>query len=418
LRKFAVLLIAFAGCTAPAAQLTVDHHDVVFDTLAGRPKSEPVSLTFTNTGGERISSLQVALTGDVEQFEIAENGCGATNLGARRSCSVKVALHSDTPGTFDGQLRVWSTAPAMEAAATLSGKAAPAALELSTSPAVMEIGGGETASFSTKVINVGGALSGPVALGSVSPFALQADDCSGRRLAGGEECTLTAIYEAVPTGGANVTRRLDAQADPGGSASIDLAVHVKTRMTISPDIHFGNIHSSNSKTDVLTVKNFGPDAVGPLNVSYTSATGFVVASHCPASLAAGESCTVAISTGALANGHHEIDLQVSPPNLPPLRARADATMTRDSLSVGVEFGGSGAGDVVFSSSSQSGGSLCTASEGCMGTFPNGTTVTLTAMPHGGSSFSGWWGACADSKTATCTLTLPDNGSVITTAIFN
>jgi Divergent InlB B-repeat domain len=344
--------------------------------------------------------------------------CDATALDGDHSCSVTVALHSDTPGTFNGQLRVWSTTPALEATVALNGKVDPALLQFSTPSSMMEIGGGQTASFPAKLINAGGALSGPISFASVAPFVLQQDDCSGRRLAGGEECTLTATYEAVPSGGANVTTHLAAQADPGGSASIDLALHVKQRMTISSDIHYGNIRSSNPEIRTFVVTNYGPETVGPLNMTNTADTGFVVVSRCPASLSAGQSCAVLIDPGALENGTHQIEVNVSPPNVAPLRALADATMTRDSVSVGAEFAGAGAGDVVFSTNLQSGALLCAGPESCVETFQNGVTVTLMANPHTGSSFSGWWGACADSKTSTCTLTLPQNGTAITTAVFN
>jgi uncharacterized repeat protein (TIGR02543 family) len=53
-----------------------------------------------------------------------------------------------------------------------------------------------------------------------------------------------------------------------------------------------------------------------------------------------------------------------------------------------------------------GGSLCSAS------FPTGTSVTLTATPASGATFSGWSGACAGSGvTTTCTLTITAANSV-------
>jgi len=50
---------------------------------------------------------------------------------------------------------------------------------------------------------------------------------------------------------------------------------------------------------------------------------------------------------------------------------------------------------------------------CSVFFPTGTTVTLTATPTGGASFSGWTGAC--SGTGTCTLTM--NSELAVNAVF-
>jgi hypothetical protein len=77
-------------------------------------------------------------------------------------------------------------------------------------------------------------------------------------------------------------------------------------------------------------------------------------------------------------------------------------------SLSVSKAGTGSGTVTSSPSGISCGASCSA------VFPTGTTVTLTAAPASGSTFSSWSGACT--STGNCTVTLDADRSV--TATFN
>lgn len=66
--------------------------------------------------------------------------------------------------------------------------------------------------------------------------------------------------------------------------------------------------------------------------------------------------------------------------------------------------GTGAGTIT----SEPAGIVCGAT--CSGSFPPGTTVTLTAEPSAGSTFTGWGGGCAGSLD-TCSITLSANTAV-------
>lgn len=81
--------------------------------------------------------------------------------------------------------------------------------------------------------------------------------------------------------------------------------------------------------------------------------------------------------------------------------------------VTVDFAGTGSGTI----SSQPAGLGCSGSSGstCSGSFPTGTTVTLTATPSAGT-FGGWAGCTIDSGT-TCTIDDLTN-NITVTATFN
>jgi len=68
--------------------------------------------------------------------------------------------------------------------------------------------------------------------------------------------------------------------------------------------------------------------------------------------------------------------------------------------------GTGQGSIASSSTGIACGSDCTEN------YANGTTVTLTATPSSGSTFTGWSGAC--SGTATCTVSMSEAKNVVAT----
>ena len=78
----------------------------------------------------------------------------------------------------------------------------------------------------------------------------------------------------------------------------------------------------------------------------------------------------------------------------------------DSLTLSVTKSGTGAGTIASSTGGINCGSTCSAS------ITTGTSVTLTAAPSSGSTFTGWSGAC--SGTATCTVTVNSATSVTST----
>src|SRR5262245_58444064 len=87
---------------------------------------------------------------------------------------------------------------------------------------------------------------------------------------------------------------------------------------------------------------------------------------------------------------------------------ACGTAPSDPYTVSVTKTGNGSGTVTSSPSGINCGG------GCSGSYPGGTSVTLTATPAAGSTFAGWSGTC--SGTGPCTVL--GNSAVAVTATFN
>jgi Divergent InlB B-repeat domain/Bacterial Ig-like domain (group 2) len=76
------------------------------------------------------------------------------------------------------------------------------------------------------------------------------------------------------------------------------------------------------------------------------------------------------------------------------------------------FAGNGAGTVTSSPT----GLSCSSPSPCVGEFPSGTEVTLTATPNSGSKFGNWLNCDTPASTNPCTVTLTANETV--TVTFN
>lgn len=100
-------------------------------------------------------------------------------------------------------------------------------------------------------------------------------------------------------------------------------------------------------------------------------------------------------------------------NICTLTLSDDKSVTANFVAVNtltVETGGTGLGTV----NSKPTGINC--GSDCREDYPADTPIILTAKASKGSVFSGWSGACADSTTATCTISLASSQTV--TALFN
>lgn len=410
------------GAPAGGPRLRAEWPTVWFDSVRGRAESEPLSVRVTNDGTGDAPTLVTNLVGDVGAFRIVNDGCAGRTLSPLRTCSITLAFGATEVGPFEGALRVWSAAalgqPGLQLELPLWGKMANAELRATADQPSKDVGLGASAAFTITVENAGGLPSGPIALGDAGPFALSGG-CEGRRLAGGETCTVTATYDA-PAGGpiGPVGARINVEAEPGGAAGVDVVANVIDADALSvPDVDFGAVATGTSVVKTVTVSNPSTREAAVTGVSVVSALpdfSDVVIDR--------DQCT-GITLAPQASCELDVRL-VSSYRLEPI----DATLTvqSDALLPGVgRVRGTRVRAYFAVSALLDAASTGTGAAfiGGSGPFPlplgyvgeNGSTLTLRAAPDAGSVFLGWSGAC--SGTADCVLSPPNNADVEVKLLF-
>ena len=171
---------------------------------------------------------------------------------------------------------------------------------------------------------------------------------------------------------------------------------------------------STAQSAPVTFMNAG---VGPLTLqTLTDAADFSAAGTCvnslPVVLAPGQACQVVITFAPGANTvlntplNETITVSTDAGTI-TITAIGTATGTGTSETLTVNKAGTGTGTVTSNPSGINCGATCSAN------FASGTLVALTAAQTGGSTFSGWGGACTNAA-GTCTVTMSQSQTVTAT----
>lgn len=226
-----------------------------------------------------------------------------------------------------------------------------------------------------------------------------ANDCSGRKLAGGDTCIVQVRYHADVSGPESAVLHVDAS--PGGMKIVGLSgnglVPGSLEVTAGATLTFADTRiQSIAAAKTITVHNKGGVPCTNLGVTLNDATNYTKTSTtCGTNLAANASCDVSVQFNPATVGAHP----------------SSVTITSDQGAVAPQLQGTGTGDVTVSKVGT--GSIAdtlstpiiSCGSTCSGTYAQ-TPITLHATTSGGIPFNNWGGGCASAgSNASCTLGL-------------
>src|SRR6266478_4715886 len=291
--------VATTGATIadqPIVSLTPSN--LSFPAQQANTTSAPQTVTLTNTGTAALSITSIAITGDYSQT----NNCSAS-LAAAASCTISVIFAPVAAGTRPGTLVITDNASGSPHNVPLTGRGL-AATTVSLSPSSLSFGsqavGTTSAPQPVTLTNTGTGTLNVVDIATTGDFA-QTNNC-GTSMTAGASCTINVSFtpaaSGTRTGTLSVTDNADASPQTVSLTGTGIAPAVSfapTSLSFQPQLV-----GSTSAPQNVSLKNIG---TGTLIITSISTTGdFAQTSNCGSSLAAGASCSIAVTFSPTAAG--------------------------------------------------------------------------------------------------------------------
>lgn len=276
----------------------------------------PQVVTVLNPPGQTtpINLNSITLNGD---FQFDTNNC-PSQLAPGASCTVGISFSPKSIGNLAGGLVIYDSAVGSPHTVPLSGVSY-GTPNITLSAAILNFPITVIGNSSPRSLTIGNtgnvdlALSSTQISGSAS-FSVVSSNC-GSSIAPGANCALNIAFAPSISGAANGTLTITDNA-PGSPHSVALnglgagsasgsQIYVWPTGIAFPDQNVGGVSLAQS----VTISNNGGS---DLNLSAISVTGdFQYVSHCPAALAAGQSCTVDVTFTPATDGNKQGTLTIS-----------------------------------------------------------------------------------------------------------
>jgi trimeric autotransporter adhesin len=282
-----------------------------FGNQATNTTSAPLTVTVENTGNNYLnfSSLNFTATGP---FSVTGGTCEQETDGGyspSEACTLTVTFTPTASGPQTGSISVASNALASPSSITLQGSGTAAAAPTATlSPSTLSFGNvtsGVTSSAQMLTLsNTGNAaltISG-ITIGGANPSDFAETNTCGESLAAGATCTISvtftpgsaASFAATVSVADNATGSPQTATLSGSGTAPAVAVAALSPSTVS----FGNVVTGvTTSAQTVTVSNTGNAAltISGVTIGGTNTTDFAETTTCGESLAAGASCTIAVT---------------------------------------------------------------------------------------------------------------------------
>ncbi len=282
-----------------------------FGSQATGTTSAPLTVTVENTGNNflNFNSLNFSATGP---FSVTGGTCEQQTDGGYSPgefCTLTVTFTPTTSGPQTGSISVASNALASPSTIELQGSGTAAATPTATlSPTTLSFGSVTTGVTSTAqtltLSNTGSAalaISG-ITIGGANPADFAETNTCGTSLAAGATCTISVTF--TPASAANFAATVSVADNATGSPQTASLSGSGTApavpiATLSPTTEsFGNVVSSvTSSAQTLTLSNTGNATlnISGITIGGANASDFADTTTCGETLAAGASCTIAVT---------------------------------------------------------------------------------------------------------------------------
>jgi hypothetical protein len=305
------LTVALSGTGTPAGAVSLTPATLDFGSVEQGVASTSQPATVTNSSSAAVPILGIVVSAP---FSIAGNACGAASLAANSACPINIAFTPTQRGAVSGTLTLTDGAGTQTVALSGIG-AAPPNDSLPTPPLTFPstLDGRLSAAQTISLYNTGDLTLTSIAV-SVSGAFQTSNNC-GTQLIGNSSCTISVIFAPV-SAGAN-----------SGTLTVSDALRTQTVFLsgtgVQPTVLGANPASltfaalnpgQSSTVQTVTVTNQNSFAASTLSLS--AAAPFILTENkCPASLAAGASCTVGVLFQPAVYGSFAGALNVSSPTV-------------------------------------------------------------------------------------------------------